>query len=274
MSSALPYITSYVGVGLLLAGAALAHGMFSRGKAYIAFASTVFLWPLVVLVAPESFLRPPQQHEDASERSDSLIEKLSQLAQSDVPSLSEEERRRLTKVARYGDPYISVFGKHSDFEAILNAFWNLNVPPEVYHDLNRAVRHLEESYDPATQAMFSRGPPADSHWYIGFSTEFVKSIAKVDRKKQGRILEAIGKIAVAPMEMHGDTIKPLTGDMSGLWRCRLGDDRLIYYPHPQSKKVALISFTSRSEAYNERVDVAALNPAMNPTGKLDSSLVL
>jgi mRNA-degrading endonuclease RelE of RelBE toxin-antitoxin system len=91
----------------------------------------------------------------------------------------------------------------------------------------------------------------------------VKSIAKTDRKKQGRILEAIGKISTAPVEVHGDTIKPLTGNLAGLWRCRLGDDRLIYYPDLESRKVVLISFASRGDAYEEMPDVSALISALS-----------
>jgi mRNA-degrading endonuclease RelE of RelBE toxin-antitoxin system len=262
MSGAYPYIISYFIAGLLLAGASLAHGHFSRGKLAIAFVSTVLLWPLIVLVAPEIFFKSPNEEGRLFESSklecgSLLIEQLTRLAQSELFLLAEDERKHLAKAARFGETHISLFGNRSNFEEILNAFWSLSVPPEVYHDLKRATYHLKENYDPATQPLFSRRAP---DWYIGFSTEFVKSIAKVDRKKQGRILEAIGKIAAAPMENYGDTIKPLTGDMAGLWRCRLGDDRLIYFPHSSSKKVVLISFASRGEAYDQAVDVPSLTP--------------
>lgn len=257
MSNAFPYIVSYFAVGLLFAASGLRHGLFGHGRVLFASLFTLLFWPVLVLVAPESLLWSMNQADLATRHGDSLMQDLAHVAQPEAPSLSDDERVRLAKVARYGDDYISFFENCSDFEGILNGFWNQNVPPEVYHRLNRATHHLEESFDPATEPRFSLRPP---DWYIGFSTEFVKSITKVDRKKQGRILEAIGKIAAAPMEVRGDTIKPLAGKMSGLWRCRLGNDRLIYYPHSDSRKVVLISFASRSEAYEETIDVAALTP--------------
>jgi len=91
----------------------------------------------------------------------------------------------------------------------------------------------------------------------------VKSIAKVDRKKQGRILEAIGKISASPIEVCGDSIKPLTGNLGGLWRCRMGDDRLVYFPDVRSKKIVLISFGSRGDAYQSSPDVSAIANSMN-----------
>lgn len=257
MSAALPYVISYFTVGVIIAAAGVMRGLFARGKLPVALTFAVVLWPILLLAAPESLLRSGDQVDADVESRDALFEQLSQLAQSGSVSLPDDEHNRLTKVARYGNAYISLFGDRSDFGGILNTFWNNDIPPEAYYEVRRATDHLKETYDPATEVRFSLRPP---DWYIGFSTEFVKSIAMVDRKKQGRILEAITKIASAPTEIHGDTIKPLTSDMSGLWRCRLGDDRLLYYPHFKSRKVILISFASRSEAYEGTVDVAGLTP--------------
>ena len=64
---------------------------------------------------------------------------------------------------------------------------------------------------------FSLGEP---DWSIGFSTEFVKSIAKLDKNKRARLLEAIRRLAEAPTSTHGDTVKPLTGNLAGFWRYR------------------------------------------------------
>jgi len=94
--------------------------------------------------------------------------------------------------------------------------------------------------------LFSRREP---DWYVGFSTEFIKSIASIDKNKRARVLEAIGKLADAPTTPHGDTIKPLAGDLAGLWRYRIGDDRLVYKPNDQSKKVVLVSFGARGGIY-------------------------
>lgn len=172
-----------------------------------------------------------------------------------IPSLTSEEQLRLNKIAKYGEECIITFTNLSNFEDILTKYWDLNIPPEIYRSLNLAHRHLDEDYNPELQILFSR---AASDWYIGFSHEFVKSISKVDLKKRGRILEALKKIAAAPTEVSGDTIKPLSGDLAGLWRCRLGDDRLIYYPDTELKKVVLISFGSRGNSYTGAIGLPTI----------------
>jgi mRNA interferase RelE/StbE len=87
-------------------------------------------------------------------------------------------------------------------------------------------------------------------WLLALSKEFVKSIHNIDRKLQGRILEALAEIARDPMTPKGDTVKPLTHELSGLWRYRLGDFRLIYQPVPAQKHILLVAFASRAEAYS------------------------
>lgn len=68
-------------------------------------------------------------------------------------------------------------------------------PPAAYDHYRSAIADLErddESEAPA-EVLFSVRRP---DWYVGFSTEFVKCIADVDKKLQGRILEAISKISL------------------------------------------------------------------------------
>ena len=89
-----------------------------------------------------------------------------------------------------------------------------------------------------------------AEWLLGMSDEFVKAVQDMDRKLQGRILEAISYISAKPIEPKGDTVKPLTGEFKGLWRYRIGDYRLVYWPDAQNKHVVLVDFTSRAEAYN------------------------
>ncbi len=87
------------------------------------------------------------------------------------------------------------------------------------------------------------------NWYIGMSNEFIKTIQGIDRKLQGRILEAISHISSEPTTPKGDTVKPLTSDLKGLWRYRIGDFRLVYYPDSDGRRVVLVRFSSRSGVY-------------------------
>ena len=77
----------------------------------------------------------------------------------------------------------------------------------------------------------------------------MSSINRIDKKLQGRILEAITKLTLSPITSTGDTIKPLTGDLEGFWRYRIGDYRLIYKPVEKFREILLISFSSRGSVY-------------------------
>lgn len=87
-------------------------------------------------------------------------------------------------------------------------------------------------------------------WYVGLTDQFVKDIASVDRKLQGQILIAISQIADNPTYAKGDTVKPLTGPMKGLWRYRIGDNRLVYKPQSENNHITLIAFASRGDIYD------------------------
>ena len=90
---------------------------------------------------------------------------------------------------------------------------------------------------------------AERPWLLAMTEEFKKAIRAIDRKLQGRILEAISHILSAPTKAMGDTVKPLTGDLKGVWRYRIGDWRLLYQPRVEAKQVVLLTFTSRGDAY-------------------------
>jgi mRNA interferase RelE/StbE len=98
----------------------------------------------------------------------------------------------------------------------------------------------------AMEVRHSLGRP---DWNVGMTDEFRKGISVVDRKVQGRILEAISYIVATPVSSKGDTVKPLSGELKELWRCRIGDYRLVYRPDEANKQVMLVAFTSRSDAY-------------------------
>jgi len=86
-------------------------------------------------------------------------------------------------------------------------------------------------------------------WMIGFSPEFKKSIKRVEKKLKGRILDALEWLSRDPVTIQGNTVKPLSGDYSGLWRYRVGNYRLIYKPDGENKRVTLLTFSPRSSAY-------------------------
>jgi len=91
--------------------------------------------------------------------------------------------------------------------------------------------------------------PRGEPWLSIFTHEFKKSISKVDKKVKGRIVEAIMEICEAPLEMKGDTQKPLVGEFDGHWRYRIGDYRLIYLPMIDHHKIIFSDFDTRGQIY-------------------------
>lgn len=255
------YLIAYFGVGVFLVISSLKNGMHFQKK-YFTVPIIVMLWPIIVMFAPEA-LYGPRRCEDIGvcPEEEPLMTELTETLIVDDGELLKEDLDHVKKVAKYGENNIWTFSRSANFREILSKYWDDGIPPEIYQAHKSALFHLSDDYDPDAYrtVRFSisgwQEGPSDGkgkfavEWVVGFSREFVKSIAKVDRKKRGRILEAIEKIADAPMVLLGDTIKPLTQNHHGLWRFRIGDDRIVYFPDAKKKTVILICFACRGEAY-------------------------
>ena len=94
----------------------------------------------------------------------------------------------------------------------------------------------------------ARRPPP---WYLGLSNSFKNSVRNIDRKLQGRILDALMEIADDPITPRGDTVRALAGPLAGCWRYRIGDFRLVYEPDRESGNITVLSFASRGSVYLE-----------------------
>ena len=112
------------------------------------------------------------------------------------------------------------------------------------------VRYSDESALRPNSAAPQPATPEITLWLIGMTKQFMKDIQQIDRKLQGRVLEAITDLCRSPTTPRGDTVKPLTGERKSLWRYRLGDFRLIYLPDETKRNVTLVAFASRGTIYN------------------------
>ena len=234
------YLFVYLGIGLFIVVACLLHKEFKKDKIITTSLFLIFLWPLIVLIAPRTlFGLDSIDNSDKYTKEDLLIIKAKEYLKSKTTEISEIDKSRIARVAKYGYNEVCTFSITFDFKDIIEKLWDINLHPNIYHSYLKSIRNLDEKYDPEFEPCFSLKSP---DWYIGFSNEFVKSINKIDHKKQGRILEAISKISSNPIEIMGDTIKPLNKDLKGLWRFRLADDRLVYFPDRENKKIVLITF--------------------------------
>lgn len=118
------------------------------------------------------------------------------------------------------------------------------------HEVAQPSLRLEEERLPyPSDVRFSLEEHAKLEWKIAFTAQFTKAISGADRSMQGRILLALAEIANVPHTPKGDTIKPLSGRLRGLWRYRLGDYRLVYEPEEAKRLVVLLDFAPRGGAY-------------------------
>jgi mRNA interferase RelE/StbE len=88
-------------------------------------------------------------------------------------------------------------------------------------------------------------------WDEIYNKSFVKKFEKLEGDLQQRIIFAIKEILTEPASPKGDTLKRLTGNHKGLWRCRVGDVRLIYMPEINDKTVIFLDIGKRDEIYDK-----------------------
>ena len=115
---------------------------------------------------------------------------------------------------------------------------------------SESVPEQQTEFINAPMAVWRLGDPLGEPWLSIFTREFRKSIEKLDKKIKGRIVEAIMEICASPIELRGDTQKPLVGELDGHWRYRIGDYRLVYLPMIEHHKIVFTRFDSRGQIYS------------------------
>ncbi len=98
-------------------------------------------------------------------------------------------------------------------------------------------------------AVLREAPIVYKGWSLAPTPEFQKTVMRMDKKIKGRVLEAINVLSTRPKQLHGDTVKPLSGELRGRWRYRIGDFRLIYWPDEERRTVFLLAVLPRGAAY-------------------------
>jgi mRNA-degrading endonuclease RelE of RelBE toxin-antitoxin system len=128
------------------------------------------------------------------------------------------------------------------------------------YDLNRRLKSIWTRQDgqyasPWRKAAAQVGnlplPPAS--WQAIARKDFLRAVGSADKPMRERVLDALKSICVEPLIPIGNTKSPMQGNLSGLWRYRIGEYRVIYRPILEQKQVELLAFTSRQSAY-DRVD--------------------
>ena len=93
----------------------------------------------------------------------------------------------------------------------------------------------------------SIGHRGGSAWKFTAAKEFQHDLNKHKQQLEG-VIGAIVAICRDPMSKRGNTVKPLVGELQGMWRYRLGDFRLIYEPDTENSVVHCLGFKAAVES--------------------------
>ncbi|MDU5542453.1 type II toxin-antitoxin system RelE/ParE family toxin [Varibaculum cambriense] len=84
-------------------------------------------------------------------------------------------------------------------------------------------------------------------WEIKFDKGVERTLGKIDKPTAKRIVRKLRQIA--ELDNPRQLGKPLTGNLSGLWRYRVGDWRIICYLEDAELVVLVIGVDHRRQVY-------------------------
>lgn len=87
-------------------------------------------------------------------------------------------------------------------------------------------------------------------WRIRFSKEADRALRKLDRQVSARILDELEE--VSRLDDPRSRGKALVGNLSGLWRYRVGDYRVVCDIEDGVMLIAVIDVAHRREVYRRR----------------------
>lgn len=86
-------------------------------------------------------------------------------------------------------------------------------------------------------------------WRFKATSKFIKDMNAIVRLFD-RVIEALTVMREGPTTAHGNTVKPLTRELKGKWRYRIGDYRLVYEPDSERQVVKLLGISHRKDVYD------------------------
>ena len=85
-------------------------------------------------------------------------------------------------------------------------------------------------------------------WTIDYTASALGQLKKLDKPTARRIVDYMDE-RISEMDNPRSTGKALTGPLGGLWRCRVGDCRVICDIQDGALRVLVVQLGSRREVY-------------------------
>lgn len=86
-------------------------------------------------------------------------------------------------------------------------------------------------------------------WEIKLSSKAEKYYKKLDTVTRKRAKKALEEISPLDSPLDHEDVKPLTGDLRGFYRLRVGDYRIIFAILWETRTIAVVNFAPRGDVY-------------------------
>ena len=86
-------------------------------------------------------------------------------------------------------------------------------------------------------------------WTIKVSSHAERYFKKLDKKLRQRLKKELTALGGCENPMDHKDVKPLTGDLRGFYRLRIGGYRVIFSVLKEQKVIAVVNIVPRGDAY-------------------------
>ena len=86
-------------------------------------------------------------------------------------------------------------------------------------------------------------------WKVEVKPSAEKQYLKLDKKTRQRIKAALMELEKEKNPLLHKDVRPLTGQLKGDYRLRVGETRVLFTPDSQSKIIYVYAILSRGRAY-------------------------
>jgi mRNA interferase RelE/StbE len=88
-------------------------------------------------------------------------------------------------------------------------------------------------------------------WTIRFSSQAEKYFLKLPKPIRQKTKKLLGELEGLPYPLFHKDVLPLTGELQGFCRLRVGDYRIIFRILQEEHTIAIVNFHPRGDAYKK-----------------------
>lgn len=86
-------------------------------------------------------------------------------------------------------------------------------------------------------------------WQVKLSAKAEKYYKKLDKKMRNRVRQALEELSTFENPIEHQDVKPLTGELKGFYRLRIGDFRIVFALLCDIRIIAVVNFAPRGDVY-------------------------